>query len=201
MNRLLAATLPLLIVLASSLSADVSTSLVEKQNSLGPNTATYDLVVHVNPGDDWTSSTIKAVLTGGTFFQHPQGSNGAPDPNLFAFHPTLMWDTFVTTPEYWPNSSTGPFSGPSGSFQPTQIDTAWFDLPPNGGGGDWVVARLSVENLTPGWSLAVKGDHTSVLGGPTLYSYELVVPEPGPAAFLLCLVAFNMWSRRQEAQR
>lgn len=47
--------------------ADIMSYLKEVPNCLGPNSLTYDLMVHVSGYDEWTSTSTKAMLHGATF--------------------------------------------------------------------------------------------------------------------------------------
>lgn len=188
-----------LVALACSASAQIKTLLVEVPTTLGPGYETFDLVVVVPHGNDWTSTSMKAEMSGGVFFQHPLGGNTAPDTTLFGLAPTLKWDTFVTFAESWPNTPTqGKTPGFAGqpTFNPTFINATWFDVPPNGGPGPWVVARVSVADLQPGWQLKLSGAHTFIIGEP-LHPYSFIVPEPASAAaFLVGLVLVARRMRR-----
>lgn len=169
-------------------SADISTSLVEVPNGLGAGSATYDLKVTVSGGDDWTSTSMKSSISGGTYYNDALGGNSQPNPALFPFAPNLQWDTFATQPEGWPNvGGQGAGIGFAGTpvFGNTSIDATWFDTPTNGGDGTFTLARISVQGLQAGWVLKLDGAHTTVKGGATLYPYSFTVPEPSTLGLLV----------------
>ena len=126
------------------------TTLVRVPNNLGPNSATYDLEIEL-PGDSggWVMTAASTTTGAGTFFEHPAGGNGPPDPALFVAFPQLEFDSFYTTPEYFPNTqTTGDLTfAPSPVHTPTSRSAAWLDTPPIAGAGTWVVARYSIEDL------------------------------------------------------
>lgn len=187
MNRVSARACAAAIVALAT--GEISTSLVPVPNGLGPNSLTYDLTVHVSGGDNWTSSSLKGDPIGAEFYQDWVGGNTTPNPSLFPLSPTLEWDTFVTQPGAWPNTPTqGAAVGGTINMSKTFIDATWFDTPPNGGDGDWVVARISLVNLQPDWSLSVQGAHSTIKGGAQLFPYSFVVPEPGTGALLILCV-------------
>lgn len=166
---------------AGRTGAGISTSLVEIPNGLGPGFLTYDLVVHVSGEDHWTSTSLHGSVVRAKFYHHWGGGNTQPNPHYFPYFPELQWDTFITTPEGWPNTPTqGQPPGCAGlcTMTATQIDISYFDTPPNNGDGDWVVARISVEPLGPAWQVKLWGAQTTVKGQATLYPYSFTVPEP-----------------------
>lgn len=173
-------------LLASAARADFATSLVPVPNGLGPGTATYDLVLTVTLNDMWTSTSMKATLSGATFYHHPLGSNTQPDPALLVAFPALAWDTFVTCPDGWPNTlGQGLIPGFAGvqNFGATTTEATWFDTPPNGGDGTWVLARLTLKDLAGAWTLKAEGAHSTIKGS-MLIPFSLTVPEPGGLAVL-----------------
>lgn len=172
-------------------AAPDSLSLVSVPNGLGPGYFTYDLVHHVEYGS-WNSTALKATISGATFFQHPVGAITQPNPELLALFPSLAWDTFITCPEGWPNTpdyGIAPTCAGTCTMTTTLLDATFFETPPNGGVGDWIVARITIEAPTPGWSATISGASTNVNGwwGP----YEFKVPEPG-GLMLLGLAALAL---------
>lgn len=173
--------------LAVAASADISTSLVPVAGAPA-GMQSYDLVGTVDAGDDWTSTAMKASISGGSFYNDALGGNSQPNPALFPFAPNLPWDTFATQPEGWPNTpGQGAGIGFAGTpnFLATSVDATWFDTPTNGGGGSWVLARLTVTGLQTGWVLKVDGTHTTVKGQATLFPFSFTVPEPSSLSLLV----------------
>lgn len=101
---------------------------------------TIDLHVVVTEGDDWTTSSLVLQLDSaiqGTIFQHPRGGNTPREPEEFIDFPALPYDTHVR--------GTGDDVGTlSVSSTPTRYSISWFAVPPNGGAGDFIVARLTI---------------------------------------------------------
>lgn len=177
-----------------------STTLKPVANGLGPGTATYDLTITVPQGNDWTSTAMVATLSGATFYQHPGGGNTQPDPLLLNLFPTLAWDTFMTCPDGWPNTAgVGITPGFAGTplFGATKIDATWFDIPPNGGGGTWTIARFSLQDLGASWRMTVAGSHTKTKGG-NLVPFLLRIPEPAAAILLLLALPLALKHPRHE---
>jgi len=157
---------------------------------------TYDLVVHVDADDAWT--TAYALATADLFWDHLQGGDTA-DPGNFGYFGLLEYDTFWTSSEDYPNVDTG---GTDTTFAPgnplqntaTVKEAEWYVDPvePNVGSGDWTIARYTVAT---GQTLCVEGNlyYTSTLGEPQ--PYAVCVPEPASLG-LLGLGALALIRRR-----
>ncbi|MBW7906852.1 MAG: dockerin type I repeat-containing protein [Phycisphaerae bacterium] len=106
---------------------------------------TIDLHVVVTDGDDWTTSSAVFELAAapqGVIWQHPAGGHTPPDPELFETYPALPYDTHV--------AGTGDDVATLGvSSTSRRFSASWFAVPPNGGAGDFVIARFTVR-LSPG---------------------------------------------------
>jgi hypothetical protein len=120
----------------------------------------YDLMIEITGEDAWTIAAGPAIdepwirLYGGVFFQHPMGSDGPPDPDVFPQFPDLRYDTFYTSPLAWPNT---PDQGtPPGIMDvinaPTWLVATWW-LVPDGDSypGDFTSARFTVIPDDPEW--------------------------------------------------
>ena len=69
-----------------------------------------------NPGNDWMQAVagtpatpISITVVGGTFWNHPEGGDTAPDSALFGLFSSLAYDTFVTIGV----KATGPLGQPA----------------------------------------------------------------------------------------
>lgn len=188
-------------MLAATSAADIATKLAPVPNGLGPNTATYDLVVVISGGDHWTATSMDATVTGGKFLFNATAPGATPNPAVFPLFPSLQWETMFTAPEAWPNTAgqgaAPAFAGPK-VLEEQKISATWFDTPPNEGDGTWVVARLSVE-VGFGWQLSVGGMNTTVKGQGTLYPYQFYVPEPSTAMPVMAAGAAPAACRRGSA--
>jgi len=147
--------------------------------------ATYDLVVHVDADDAWT--TAYALGTADLFFDHGQGGPTA-DPGNFGYFGLLAYDTFWTSSEDYPNPDTG---GTDATFAPgnplqdtaTAKEAEWYVDPvePNVGAGDWTIARYTVATAS---TLCVEGDLYYTSTGGTPHPFAVCVPEPASLALL-----------------
>jgi len=139
-----------------------------------------DLMVDVYGNDDWTSSQIAADLWGGSFFYHPLGDRTPPTAELVAEHPALEYDTMLLT-----TGSDGgnmpPYEDPSGVVRDVfgewdiSVDT-WFGMPPNGGDGNFVIARLTVRLECDRVDLHLQGAHTTNKHGGELFPFDIHEP-------------------------
>ena len=138
---------------------------------------TYDLMVEVTGGDDWSSTAAEAT-TDMLFWDSTPDADGPQDAfwSLPGFAP-LEYDSFYSLT---PNWGVPGFAGAVVN-DPSFKAATWFDTPPNGGEGIFTLARYTVEE---GGSLRVLGTSTSVLGGATLDSFDLFIPAPSTAALL-----------------
>jgi hypothetical protein len=141
---------------------------------------TYDLVVTVDDGDDWTSASMDA-LTDGVFIQHSLGGNGDPSPALIGLYPALAFDSFFDSP---PTVLDG--NGPGGFAEgpiwtDSTVTATWFDVDDTGG-GTFTLARLTFDS--PDGFLTVAGAMTYANTGGELFPYEITVPAPASAALL-----------------
>ncbi len=180
LKKLLAATSVLVVVAA--VNAQPVVNLVDL-GELITGTRTYDLVVTIPAGDDWTVCGITATLDNGWFvdtetYNPPMYDYGIGDPN----------DSYFTSPQFYPNAANlgaVSFADPNVVIEAAQLrqgDT--FDTV-NTGGGDFVLHRLTVDPDGGAW-LDVAGDTALASTGGTLYPYDfhVWVPEPGSLALL-----------------
>lgn len=137
---------------------------------------TFDLVVTVSPGSDWTSAELRGVLTQGSFFNHPVGGNNYPNPLLFPSAPALPYDTYITAPNNTPPGAqlSHPIDA-SGSpiFNPTLVSAAWADFS-NTGSGVFTIARLTMTTDAIGTFTGQVVEAGATSGVP----FSFVVPEP-----------------------
>ncbi|MFO0837616.1 MAG: PEP-CTERM sorting domain-containing protein [Phycisphaerae bacterium] len=166
----------------------------------------FDLMVTVDPGDDWTQSSTSgtggAHMAGGSFFDHPlnlgtSSGDNPPSAGLLPLVPSLGYDSYYqstdsTTPSY------------AGSLNNTASDrtATWFSTPPNAGPGTWRVARFTVKvdpsNIGPNTILRVRGVHTTRVGSGTLFPFDVAaaVPEPSTLALVALGGLFGLIRRR-----
>lgn len=102
---------------------------------------TFDLQMTFTNTTQQYVAAFQAVLTdpGYTFFQHPLGSGGPPDPALFPAHGALPFDSYAQT--------VGSLSSVSlGQTNPQDVWAAWVDNDPNPQPpGLHALARLTLE--------------------------------------------------------
>jgi len=153
---------------------------------------TIDLRVIVSNNDDWTSSAAEATIDSGEFFDHPIGDETPPLAVFVELYPALEFDCFYCSTEPDPTNQP-PYQDPAvgdGWNEAQMRCRSWFDVPPNGGEGDFLNARYTIHALPEELPVTfhVEGAHTTMDGGGTLYPFELtcVIPEPASLA-LLCL--------------
>ena len=110
----------------------------------------FDLLVIVTDGNDWTAAQAEAALTEPAleFFYHRLGDYHTPSrAELVAVYPALEFDTMVMTTRSYPGNSP-PNADPDmyiGSFRAQAISVeAWFGIPPNGGDGVATIARYTI---------------------------------------------------------
>jgi len=100
----------------------------------------------------WSSAGVRATLPAGNFFyQHPQGSNVAPNSTALAMFPGVEFDTYVNDPTGntttvlggHPATPTASFGG-SGDLIPGTFSVSWHG-PPGGATqlGTFEIARLT----------------------------------------------------------
>ncbi|MFG0251737.1 MAG: hypothetical protein ACF8NJ_02550 [Phycisphaerales bacterium JB038] len=168
-----------LFIAAGTISANVVYIDWVDNGNLIPGYSTFDLMVAVDPGDDWTSASITANVINGEFFQHDVGGDAEPNSALFAVFPALEYDSFFANPPaLFDGLNPGFASGPI--WTSTSIEAVWFDTL-DSGGGDFTLARFTI---TEGAYLVGGGDVTYRNSGGDLYPY-ILWPTPGTAAPLL----------------
>lgn len=125
--------------------------------------ACYDLKIEITGADAWTIAGGSEpdepwiYLCGGMFFQHPLGSDGPPDPDLFEQYPDLRYDSFYTSHLGWPNTDDQGSGGASGAInEPTRLTANWFWTPDgNFYPGTFTIARYTVIPDGPDWCTEV----------------------------------------------
>jgi hypothetical protein len=140
---------------------------------------TYDIVLTVDDGDDWTSASMVLTLHGGVFFQHSLGGNSDPNPAIVSIYPALGFDSFFDSPtDILDGSGPGGFAdGPT--WTDTAVEAVWFDVDDTGGGA-FTLFRFTT-NAT---SVYAEGDMTYANTGGMLFHW-VIWPTPGTAAPLL----------------
>jgi hypothetical protein len=185
-SRLLATSVALLLVAAAN--ATITASSVALGSPLGEGTWTYDITVTLtdgpNPGDpdDWTAASLTADLTGGATFVN----NYSENPPGYVPSIPVIYDTFFTSPELYPN---GPVlrcvsfgNGPV--EEPAYLFGEWYDTA-NTGNGDFVIARLSVNDPGVEAYLDIFLRVAAANTGGQLFDYEWHIPVPEPGGLVL----------------
>jgi hypothetical protein len=153
---------------------------------------TIDLMVDVYDYsyDDWTSTHAEATLDKGVFFEHPLGDDTPPLAVSVNLYPALEYDSFYAATEADPKNQPS-YKDPSFAeeYHNAQYRMAtWFDTPLNGGLGNFLVARYTMQ-IAPEQLPArfhVLGAHTAYGSDGYLWHYDfvIVIPEPGPLLLL-----------------
>jgi len=151
---------------------------------------TVDLQVIVSDNDDWTSTYTEATIDSGVFFDHLLGVDTPPVALFVHLYPALEFDSFYCATEPDPDNQP-PYKAPSFELEwhtPQQKLAAWFDTLPNGGVGEFLIARYTIHALPEELPVTfhVQGAHTTMDGGDHLYPFEFTcaIPEPGSLALL-----------------
>jgi hypothetical protein len=151
---------------------------------------TIDIYVNVSNDDDWTSSAADATIDSGMFFDHPLNDETPPMTAFVTLYPAMEFDSFYLTTEA-DAGNTPPFKDPSFAEEDHgamyRVAT-WFDVPDNGGVGDFLIARYTIhaQDAELPVTFHVEGGHTTMEGGGHIYPYEFtcVIPEPASLALL-----------------
>ena len=154
--------------------------LVEVDNGglLGPDYRTFDLVVTVDPGDDWTSASATAMVDG-VFYQDALGSDIEPGQALVDL--SRRWRLTRSSPLRTPSLTASTPASPTAPCGTGDTDVAatWFDTPDTGD-GVFTIARFSFTG-----DLWISGALTYAASGGTLFDYSLTtVPAPASIALL-----------------
>ena len=203
-----------LVVAASAGTIEVSLAAVDTSDAAGltdiavdpaawaaAGYVVYDLVVTVAGDDRWTTAFGEADLTGGAFWEHPEGGNLGEPPS--AYFQLTKYDSFWTSSEEFPNTDIDP-SKQATVFAPgspilmdaTNRDAEWYADPeePNVGDGAYTIARYTFLP-SRAWELCVAGNVYLASTGGLEYPYDVCVPEPGSLG-LLALGALGLIRRR-----
>ncbi|MFO0840188.1 MAG: PEP-CTERM sorting domain-containing protein [Phycisphaerae bacterium] len=153
----------------------------------------FDLMVTVDAGDDWTQSSLGATggatIAGASFFDHPlnlgtASGDNPPNAGLLPLVPSLAYDSY-----YQASDGTTPSYAGTATVSPTLRRATWFSTPPNGGAGTLRVARFTVKALAnqigPNTVLHVVGVHTTRNGAGTLFPFDVAAAIPEPATMVL----------------
>jgi hypothetical protein len=152
---------------------------------------TCDLWASVTNGDDWTSSSAVATIDSGMFFEHALGDDTPPSAALVGLYPALEYDSFYLSTEAdvlnQPPFADPSFAGETVNDPQMRVVEAWFRTPPNGGVGDFLIARYTIHAIDGlPVTFHVEGASTTMDGGGYLYPFDLrcVIPEPASLALL-----------------
>lgn len=176
--------LSLLLVLASTTaSAQPVTTLTRNASNPNPDRRTYDLRVEIpHESGRWLASSLRVTLRHAEFFDFFGGPAPCCPGNFFG--QPWEYSTFVTTPTGLPNTPGGDagqmlLGVGSNSFvwTSTAIDVLW-TAPGGRVCDDALVARLTLQNLKPGWRVVISGAHNTGAPSPfNAYPFEFVVSE------------------------
>jgi len=151
---------------------------------------TVDLWVELINGDDWTTTEATATIDGGEFFDHPFNDETPPWFMHVPHYPALEFDSFYCSTEADLNN-VPPYTDPRFAAEHHEAQyrhAVWFDVPPNGGVGTFLIARYTIKALPEDLPVTfhVQGQSTTLDGGGTPYPFELtcVIPEPTSVALL-----------------
>ena len=185
LKKLLATTVVLAMVAVAN--ADITASWTETPTAGtladGRAVDVYQIMVTVEPTDDWTTAGLVLDVVGSTFHQ-AEFSGNPPNPGLWPVpFPDLEFDTFYTSTADWPTAA---YDGGIVGFAvsndtDTQLATDWFDTADGGDGTDMVIAQFGVIADT---SYTLQGEllYGAVATGGQLFS--MIIPEPGTLALL-----------------
>jgi len=184
MRKILAVAAVLCMVSAASASA---TFYIDGpyDNGVVPGTVTYDL----HPGlanERYQSSSIEADLTSGTFYTDAAAASTplqAPTAFFAGLIPTLAFDTYISSPQSFPNLTTGDTATtftPGSVEGPTHLAGGAFIAGNPYVDGDFVVIRLTVSADAVGLASGVVVTTENLAG----YPYEIPIPEPSTMALL-----------------
>jgi hypothetical protein len=197
MNRYL--SFAVLLGIAASAGAGVDTSF-EKVNTVDLGGTTYKVWdMKVYTPSDWTNTRMDLLLTSGTLYQDPDGSDIHPNPGFFMFVPSLEWDTYLTVPSGYPAPVS--FAGAPPWMTDTSITASWFDTV-NDGPGIWKIARVTLSSDAYGtitgssWDMGPAPAVCCPLGFEFTIMAGEIVPEPATIA-LLALGAVALLRRRR----
>ena len=164
------------------LSGTISAEFVEVDNSAvlaGYNT--YDL--QVTTSVDWTAGVLRLNLTQGTIYQDVSGNALAPNPGLFAFAPSLEFDTAVggDTASSSVAGAAGDLGGDVYQFDATELDVTWFNVGATDT-GTFSIARITLSDDAVGtWSYrAINTNGDQANDSDAFTDGELIADAPPP---------------------
>jgi hypothetical protein len=133
-----------------SAPVDFTARFVEVDNSSALNGyKTYD--IRVTSPSDWTSAVMLLELSGGSLYQDPLGTMREPPAALFSDHPTLEFDSYVTTQgnEASIAGGAGDVGGKHLRFNQNTADISWFDVQKNDV-GTFTIGRITLSDNAAG---------------------------------------------------
>jgi hypothetical protein len=169
---------------------------------------TWDLRVHVGPGERWSATGFEATLTRGALY-NPPGSSNFPQASLWTALPNLRYDTFLTQPAD-PNDDAsftqpnlfGRFDDPTqpATFGDTHMSVTYAFRPgfANFGQGDYTVARLTLSNDATG---SLVGKMYALEGATVPFSFVLPLPEPTTGVLLVATLGLLARRARRRARQ
>ncbi len=161
---------------------------------------TQDLVIETDT--DWIATSLLLKLDTGTIYQDLLGSENAP-PNsaLFGIQPSVRFDTYV---KGWkPDQSASKAGGavdlggePSGSFNTSTIDYAWFTTDTDDIGRSSIGRFTLSDDATGTWEILVDALNQPPLRLSGTIQGGMIVPEPASLG-LLGMGALGLLRRRR----
>lgn len=152
-----------------------------------PGHHTYDLAVDTR-GLDWARSYMWIEIQTGSLWQFPFGSDRAPRYNPWDEFPESRWDTFVTAPGSFPNTTSAYDDIVTGTFDTAtsgEFPLVWGDIPLDRD-GPYALARLTVTDDFVG---RIHGASWFSETGYQDYPFSFWIPEPGTLVGFALLVA------------
>jgi len=145
----------------AGLNAGFLTVLDENELSPLAGYTVQDLMVNTTGNEDWSSAQLITDITnGGSIYQHPNGSDTAPNPLQFGLFPELEFDSYVDGNGAQPGiaGAAVDIGGTSLDFNATRIDIAWFNTTQNDF-GSFSVGRFTLSDDAVGtWTMLVTSD-------------------------------------------
>lgn len=161
---------------------------------LGEGYRTWDLVVDVPEGSDWTNAQIWMELDQGSFYYEPAYGDLTPQQGFWGFVPELEYSSFCAVPPDF--SASVSFAGahpdhPAPAdriYTDTVLSAAWFDTADTGA-GTYTVGRFTWTEDAAGTILELQNyasaeEFEGPMGPDVWIEGGAVIPEPATMSLL-----------------